>query len=142
MRIIAIFLLIGALSSLRGDAAQPRSIEVVATILQLHRAMITPASDALFGVASKRPQTEQQWVALQDDAIILAESGNLLMLGNRAKDQGQWMKMSRALVDAGALALRAAQAKNVDALIKSGDAIDAACENCHVPYRDRGRRMQ
>ena len=142
MRMIRALLLLSVLLALQSDAAQQHPIKAVATVLQLHEAMITPSSDALFDVARKGPANDEQWAALRNNAIVLAESGNLLMLGTRARDNGDWMKMSGALVDAGAVALKAAETKNVDALLKADDEIDSACESCHVPYRDHGRMMR
>ena len=46
----------------------------------------------------------------------LAESGNLLMMRGRARDQGEWMKDAKALVDVGAAAYKAAKAKDANAL--------------------------
>ena len=43
------------------------------------------------------------------------------MIGDRARDQGDWMEMSQAMVDAGAVAMEAAQAKNIDALVDAGN---------------------
>ena len=58
--------------------------------------------------------------------MILAESGNLLMIGSRAKDS-VWMKTSLAMVEAGAAALKAAEAKDVDGITEAGNQIiDAA----------------
>jgi cytochrome c556 len=59
------------------------------------------------------------------------------MLGNRVKDQGDWMKFSRALVDASAGALKAAQAKNADAMSTASDAVYETCETCHMKYLEK-----
>ncbi len=103
--------------------------------------MITPASDALFDTGREAPGTDQEWSAVRNHALILAESGNLLMLGSRARDRGEWMTRSRALVDAAAAALKAAEAKDPDALEEANGRIVVACEDCHAPYRDKGRKM-
>ena len=55
------------------------------------------------------------------------------------KDKRAWMKASQALVDAGAVALKAAEAKNVDALVDAGNQIADVCETCHERYLDKGR---
>jgi len=130
-----------ALAAAQQPAAPPSAIRPVATVKQLHDAMITPASDALFNAGAQAPKDDQAWSEVANEALVLAESGNLLMLGSRAKDQGAWMKMSRALVDAAAEAAKAAQDKNLNALMAAGDRIETSCESCHVPYRDNGRQM-
>ena len=65
---------------------------------------------------------------------MLTEAGNLLMMPTRAKDGDQWMKMAQELIDTSVVALRAAEAKNVDALYDVGGKIDEVCEKCHKKY--------
>jgi prophage DNA circulation protein len=113
----------------------------VATVKQLHDAMITPASDAVFGASGNLPRDDAGWTAARNQALVLAESGNLLMLGNRVRDTTRWMRMSRALVDAAALAATAAEQRDAKALEAATNAITMTCETCHRPYRDSGRRM-
>ena len=43
--------------------------------------------------------------------------------------------MSRALVDAAVVALKAVEAKDKDALLASGDAINTSCDSCHLKYQ-------
>ena len=94
----------------RSAGAQQSTVKPVATVKQLHEAMITPSSDALFDVGREAPKDEKGWAALRNNALILAESGNLLMLAGRAKDNGAWIKLPRELVDGGAAALKAVEA--------------------------------
>ncbi len=112
----------------------------VASVLQLHQAMIDPASDEVFkGVET--PADDAAWAAVRNSAVILAESANLLMIAGRAKDTGDWMSHSRALAEEGAAALRAAEKKDTDALLAAGDKIVRVCMACHEKYRDGGRGM-
>ena len=106
----------------------------VATITQLMQAMIIPASNALFNVPRQVPGDDADWDAVRNQAVILAESGNLLMVGDRAGDSGVWMETSRALTDAGEAALAAALARDVDAITSVGDQIIDACERCHEKH--------
>lgn len=103
--------------------------------------MITPASDAIFDVGPDAPENDAAWTVLRTNALVLAESGNLLMLGSRAKDTERWMEISKAMVDAAMLARKAADAKDIDALLKASDQIVTTCMRCHEPYRDNGRKM-
>ena len=57
------------------------------------------------------------------------------MLGDRAIDKGDWMTMSRALMDASRVALKAVEARNVEALFGSGETINATCDSCHQRYQ-------
>ena len=107
-------------------------------------ATIHPSAEVLFdavgtivsasGVEEIAPKNDQEWDVVRHNALTLAESGNLLMIGKRARDKGDWMKMSQALVDAGVVALKAAEAKNPEALFEAGGQVYAACEQCHHRY--------
>ena len=116
-------------------------VRPLASVRQLHEIMITPASDAVFRATSDAPSNDKGWVDARNQALVLAESGNLLMLGGRARDNAGWMRMSRAFVDASATAASAAEKKDAGALAGAGDMITTACEACHRPYRDGGRQM-
>src|SRR4051812_29172159 len=102
----ALVLLVGA--SLAAQRAPVAGVRAIATGPQLHDILITPASDAVFEATSNPPADEKGWTAARNQALLLAEAGNLLMLGSRVRDTGNWMKMSRALVDAAAQAAAAA----------------------------------
>ena len=109
------------------------------------RGIVAPAAGVVFnsvattmtlsGTQERAPRTAEEWNAVGDSAAALVESGNLLMLGGRAVDKGDWMTMSRALMDASLVALKAIEAKNVEALFGSGETINASCESCHQRYQ-------
>jgi cytochrome c556 len=134
-------LVVMAALTLAAQRAPVTGVRAVANVRQLHDALISPASDAVFGAASEPPHDANGWTAAQNQALALAESGNLLMVGNRVRDNGSWMKMSRALVEAAALAATAAEKKDAKGLEAATDAITVACMECHRPYRDQGRQM-
>jgi hypothetical protein len=114
-------------------APQP-GFKPVGTVMQIMDAVIIPSSNAIWNVPAAAPKNDEEWAAVRNSAMALAESGNLLMIGDRAKDQGEWMMMAQALVDAGTAAFRAAEAKDIDAITAVGDQIYSACENCHLKY--------
>ena len=132
---------VGVLLAAVAVPAQESAIMPVATVKQLCEGMITASSDALFNVGREAPADDDDWRAVMNSALMLAESGNLLMLDGRARDNDEWMTMSRALVDAGVAAVRAVEAQDVDALLGAGDLIVVSCETCHEPYRDGGLSM-
>jgi cytochrome c556 len=117
------------------QAAAP-AVNTVASVKQIMEAMVEPGSDAVFKAAADAPTDadDNAWAAIRNAAVTVSESGNLLMLGDRVKDRTDWMKMSRAMVDAGARALKAATDKNADALSAAGDEIYNTCETCHAKY--------
>ena len=118
-------------------AASPGGPRVIATVKQIMVALTIPSSDAVFDAASEPPKTDAEWTKVAAHALVLAESGNLLMIGSRAKDREAWMKMARAQVDAAEAVMKAAAAKNADALSKTGDALYETCDACHTRYMDK-----
>ena len=129
---IGLLLIAGAaLAQAQQDQTQP-----VATMMELMSSMVHPASnEILLTVTRGGPQDDKEWAAVQRSAVQLAESGNLLMMRGRARDQGEWMKDAKALVDVGAAAYKAAKAKDANALAALTGQIDASCVNCHKAYR-------
>ncbi len=98
--------------------------------------VIHPSSnDILLAIYRGGPTDEKEWAAVRRSALTLTESGNLLMLPGRALDQGDWLKDSKLLADAGSAAYKAAQAKNGNGLAAVASAIDASCTTCHKKYR-------
>jgi cytochrome c556 len=116
-----------------GFAQQP-GVRTVATTRQLMLEVVTPTSNAVFDVAIGEPDSDEAWEALAASARLLAESGNLLMIGDRVRDDDEWMVEAQAQVDAAVEALTAIEARNVDDIIASGDALYQTCESCHMRY--------
>ncbi len=120
----------------------PPPFHAVGTVAQVMEGIVFPSSEVVFnaavwsnGVLEGAPTTEEDWHHVEDNALTVAEAGNLLMMSPRAKDPDQWMKNATALNAAGALAFKAAEARNVEALFKAGSEVYAACANCHRQYR-------
>lgn len=107
----------------------------VGTMSELMVRIIYPASDALFYIESRTPKTDTEWGALEGQALMLAESANLLMMPGRARDQKQWMTDSRQMLDAAAGALAAAKKRDVDGIVLIGERLLESCTSCHKTYR-------
>ena len=97
--------------------------------------IIYPTSDALFYIESRTPKDEAEWNAFEGQMLMLAESANLLMMPGRARDQKQWMADAKLLLDAGALAVKAAKTKNVESISALSDQLLETCTTCHKHYR-------
>jgi cytochrome c556 len=97
--------------------------------------IIYPTSDALFYIESRTPATEAEWNVLEGQALMLAETANLLMMPGRARDQKQWMADAKLMLDAGAAAVKAVKSKNVDAISALSDQLLESCTSCHKHYR-------
>ena len=112
------------------------SFQPVATMKQLMVDLMHPASnDILLLIYRGGPRDEKEWAVVRRGAVTLAESGNLLMMRGRARDQGEWMKDAKMLMDAGTAAYQAAQAKDEKALAAIAEPLDASCTICHRQYR-------
>ncbi len=105
-----------------------------ATITELMQAMVIPASNTLFNVPRNVPQDDAGWDVVRNSAVLLAESGTLLMRDGRAEDSEVWAVTSRALAEAGEVALKAARARDVEAIGGSGNLLIDACERCHEKH--------
>lgn len=116
-------------------APPPIPFKSVATVKQLMNALTVPTSSVVFGAAGGAPKDDAGWLNVERNALALAESGNLLMLPGRAKDDHEWRQQSIALTEAATLAINAAEARNADKLIEAGDAIYATCESCHMHFK-------
>src|SRR6266571_1483031 len=121
MRIIGVLLLSGATLG----QAPSDSFQSVATMSQLMVDIIHPAAnDILLFVNRGDFSDENQWTSVRRSAVTLAESGNLLMMRGRARDQGDWIKNAKMLVDVGAAAYKASQAKDMKALAAITESLD------------------
>ncbi len=85
------------------------------------------------------PKTAAEWTAVRNAAVLLAESGNLLMMPPRAQAGPEWMQAARALVDTSEAAMRAADARDREKLFQLGGDINDACMSCHYHYDPRVR---
>jgi hypothetical protein len=116
-------------------AQAPTTFQPVGTMKQLMIDIIYPVSDAIFYVDREPPKNQHDWDALKTQALTLAESGNLLMMEGRARDQKNWILESKMLIDIGGKAYKAAQAKDIDGIRALNDSLNAACVVCHYQYR-------
>lgn len=111
------------------------------------------------GTVEKVPRTDEEWQALRARAITVLEASNLLLIpGRRVADPGRttgdaaadlqppqieatirreperWAAFSSGLHDAARRTVRAAESKDVQALLLAGAALDEACEQCHSTF--------
>ena len=125
-----------ALFVLTGTSAFSQTPSDSSTMKQLMLDLIHPTSnDILLFVSRGAPKNEAEWAAVRRSAVTLAESGTLLMMPDRVRDRGDWMKDAKMLGDVGAAAYKAAQAKDFIALSQLAESLDASCTTCHKQYR-------
>ena len=133
MRIFGLMLLLGLAGVMIAQAPSP--FQPVGNVSELMVDIIYPASDALFYIERNPPKNDHDWNLIRGTALTLAESGNLLLMGSRARDQDRWVKDARLLIDAGTAAFRAAQKKDIQAILDLNEQLSASCTTCHRHYR-------
>ena len=138
--------------------------EVHADLNQLMRGVLYPAANVVFFAQADDPgdvkpipghdpsmatdpltSTFGGWQAVENAALALAESANLLSIPGRVCSSGApvpmrdpaWTTFVQQLRDTGMMAYKAAQAKDQDKMIAISEPLSAACAGCHRKWRDR-----
>jgi hypothetical protein len=132
--VVAATAMLAAYSQQPAEAAHPAPHESAATTRQVMLAMTVPTSNAVFAAGGEAPKDDAGWALVEANAVILAESAQMLKTGSRAVDQKDWLKLSDALISAAEGAAHAAHEKNPDKLSASSDAVYQTCEDCHKQY--------
>jgi hypothetical protein len=135
----------GRTSQVEAAAPPAPSLPPVASVKQIMAGIVMPAAYVVFdsvstivdknGVHENQPRTDEEWARVGANAAVLIESANMLLIGNRAVDQDDWVKMAKAMADAGQTALEAAEAKSAEGILEAGEAINTSCDSCHEKYQ-------
>jgi len=152
-------------------SSTPSAIKLTAGIQDIMRDMIDPAADFLWesvsitetaeGVEEKQPRTDEEWAEVRKQALILAESANLLLLDGRhvaregkqledhgtpgnltaeeaekaiAADRATFVAFGQALHDVGVQFLEAAEQRSPQRIMDAGETLDQVCEGCHLKF--------
>jgi len=138
--------------------------EVHADLNQLMRGVLYPAANVVFFAQADDPgevkfipghdpgmstdpltSTFGGWVAVENAALALAESANLLSIPERRCSNGApvptkdpaWAMFVQEVRDVSMKAYKAAQAKDQDKIIELSETLSTACAGCHRKWRDR-----
>jgi hypothetical protein len=138
--------------------------EIHANLNQLMRGVLYPAANVVFFAQDENPadvkpvpgrdpsmatdpltSTFGGWQAIENAALALAESANLLLVPGRVCANGTpvpmsdpaWATFVQQVRDAGMKAYKAAQAKDQDKMSELSETLSAACAGCHRKWRDR-----
>jgi len=143
-------------------AAAASAAKPYGTLAQMMRGIPFPNSNIIFDTQSADPAAAQKppeagapatqtfagvyggWQAVENAAIALQETANLLLIPGRMcengrpapVDQEDYKKWAQGLADAGAAAYKAAQSKNMDQMVEVSGTVSDACAACHEKYRD------
>jgi cytochrome c556 len=139
----------------------------VGTLAQVMRGILFPNANIIFDVQQtdpgappkKRPRVGDDastsetfsnvytgWEVVQNAAVALAQSADLIMMPGRFCQNGKpvpvgradFQKYAQGLREAGIAALKVAETKDREKMEDATNAIADACSNCHEPYRDKG----
>jgi hypothetical protein len=134
-----------------------------ATLAQVMRGIPFPASNIIFDTqtadpAAPPPRTATSagatatcasvyggWQQVENSALALSETANLLLIPGRVCENGKpapveredFVRFARGLADAGKAAYDAARSRNLDAMVDVSGTVSDACAQCHEVYRDK-----
>ena len=161
---LSLMLAVYGLSMMAQTPSTNAAQEVRADLNQLMRGVLYPAANVVFFAQAENPgdvkpvpghdpsmatdpltSTFGGWQAIENAALALAESANLLLVPGRVCSNGApapitdpaWATFVQEVRDAGMQAYTAAQAKDRDKLIDLSETVSAACAHCHRKWRDR-----
>jgi hypothetical protein len=140
------------------------TMQVQTDLNRLMRGVLYPASNVVFSAQIDNPgdakfvpgqdpslatdplvSTFGGWQAVENAALALTESANLLLIPGRNCANGvpapmnspDWLRFVQDLRDAGTKAYKAAQSKNQDKMIDAADPLSAAFAGCHRKLREK-----
>jgi hypothetical protein len=113
----------------------PRLVSVAETKL-IMEGMTLPNYRGLETQLQKKPADAEGWTFVRGQALLVAESGNLLML-RPPKNQGQdaWMRLAADLRDRATDVARQAANRNYEKAVNSVGDLTAACNRCHQTFQ-------
>jgi hypothetical protein len=138
--------------------------EIHADLNQLMRGVLYPAANVVFFAQVENPGDVKQipgsdpsmatdpltstfggWQAVENAALALAESANLLLVPGRMCSNGvpapikdpAWLTFVQQVRDTSMQAYKAAQAKDQQKMIDISEPLSNSCSGCHRKWRDR-----
>lgn len=105
---------------------------------------IDPAADVVWravgttitaqGIVETMPASDAEWKNVRDHAVILRDSGRVLLTDPRAHEDPVWAAQAKALIESSAKAIEAAEAKDADGILAVGESIYLSCAQCHLKF--------
>jgi hypothetical protein len=111
------------------------------------------------GIVETAPKNDAEWGVVRKNALMMVEGANLLLMPGRhiappaaahthnegelapaeievrvAKDRAAWNRFAAAFRDAALVSLKAAESRKTQEFGPAGEAVDNACENCHLRF--------
>jgi hypothetical protein len=160
--LFASLLLVGACTPAPAPTPDVLQSKVQGTLNQVMRGILFPNSNVIFDAQDKNPGAEVDpndptdsvhvfhstyggWESVENAAMALAEAANLVALPGRTCANGkpvplndpEFQKGLAGLRDVALASYKAAQSKDMGAMLDIADKLTNACAACHDIYRDR-----
>jgi cytochrome c556 len=133
-----VVVVLAGLAMLLSDRASSRADEKyqpIATIRQFMSGAVKPGSAEIKALLEGTgPADAKVWKSLGTHGALLAEVGQLLVLGDRAKDE-VWTTAATKLSDAAKKVSEAAEKEDLEACREAASAIAQACGPCHKAHK-------
>jgi hypothetical protein len=104
-------------------------------------ALVNESADPIWIAAAKPPQSDKEWRSVVRAAYQMEVAGALLQIpGTGPMDaewtgRPEWQQFARELTNVGKQAVAAAEARDLQAVTKAGDALVEVCEGCHKAFK-------
>jgi len=172
MRLCAVVIVAAATSACTSEPQEPASsppYQLATSIQDIMLSIVDPAADTIwesvativtFGnIEERRPSTDEEWEALQHEAVRLVEATNLLLMPGRNvarpgfrsenpgielepeevqalidEDLATWNRLLGDYYQVAATMLSAIEDRDADRLFDAGGPLDVTCERCHQRY--------
>ena len=140
----------------------PRATAPAANLNQLMRGLFFPHANVIFATQRINPAEVKRapepststdpltgvfgsWEAVENSALVLTESADLLMTPGRKCSNGrdvplakpEWAQLVNQLRAAAMVAYKAAQSKDLEKMIEATDVLNTSCSECHNKFRPR-----
>ncbi len=118
-------------------------MQAVTPVPVLMSGILNPAAEVVWdsagwvitadGETSLFPKAADEWAAVEVNALLVAEVGNLLQIPERSQGRA-WDAWGVALTQTALRVHAAAEARDEAALFDAGGAVYQACRGCHLQY--------
>lgn len=86
------------------------------------------------GTFEKAPSTDEEWKAVRNNAVMIRETGSMLLHPAKAGGNAEWIKQANALIETTDRAIKTIDAKDPKKLFDVGAEVYEACVNCHRQF--------
>lgn len=124
-----------------GPAATAEAFRLPVSLNEVMVALVNHSADPIWLAAWRNPETDKDWRNLERMAYQLQVAGALLVIpGDGPRDSEwtsnqEWRAWANQLESAGAGAVKAVAARDIDRIASAGDQIVEVCEGCHIAFK-------